>query len=791
MIKRKSTKNFLLWTTSILCVGLFAAATSFACLLPKTTVAKAEESGVTATDVSKAVAWTSGTENAGMASTEMLFYLTAADYMTAEEWGTDSTAAYKWLFEGELAYEDRLNNNVPNAKLDKNLDDYNFEDKIFIDGVALSEFDDYQWVANAYTRVDTLSLRFSTNVIGQASEIIVEAGCQLPTLTHSYFGLEEFSCLEIPESLRFTNNNGVWAKRYAFAGYEMGAEYDASDRFFYTRPHGSTYKGHLEAPTYEVTDVFSRNDWGDDGYALASTSDTVKGSLFVAELVNPIDAATFSLLDIRFYSNVPRILVSRNASSITPDGLGEVIEMFQIPSGFSTVTLMSPLYVNESGEIDTLVFEFLDNGSEDKGQNQFFLCSFTCREMLVTTPVYDQSFLIWETEDYYDLTFRFNKKGDFDETVEVDTTKVVLNDVAISDFGSYVTARWAEVQGIYQIVVRLDKAYQGAGQLRNPEYNYSNNKMSVKEGLTFPNGEKLDREYTCHQYSWETYVDYELLKNYRETEVVEVTAFIDHNSADNLHFRIVFDVQITSQIYYHACENEGWRSSELPKYNLYDETFTNVFIAGGFKSSLYDNIILNGKSIGQIHTEDSWTNCVFVQYGQTNLYTLDFNVDSNSATYDEMYALYMSGTGIELEIKAGMKFTTGYKTMEDVKYVLSGDVLYNVAEKGDMRVFFDGQEVKDGDTIVSETTARQDGIAVEGVVNYTITESVDGNVKTYVIEGDDGQKLTFSVQEDVAPTPVAEDEGCGSVLSGGLLGVLAVTSIGAAAVVMRKKNDEK
>ena len=796
MFKNKA-KNVYLWAATAL-LAVFTALGALAAPFTKTALAKADESATdesVVTDISQATAWYNGNQCTTGEANAFMLHLTEADYMTADEWGTDSGEAYKWVNE-TLAYEDRTENNVCNAVLDKNLDSYNFLDSVFIDGVALREYEGLVLKANLYTRVNTLGLVFNTNVIGSAEEIVVKAGCQIPSLLHSYFG-KEFACMEIQEELIFKNKDGVWSKKYPFDGYNAGELYDANERFFYLRPAGSTYKGHAEAATFEFTNIFSRNNWGnEEGYALASTSETTTGWLFVAELVNPIDVEQFGLLYLNVYTNAARTVVSHNASSITANSLGEVTDTFNIPAGFSTIKLTSALYANEDGMIDTIVFEFRDNGDETKpNENQLFITSFYCEELLITTPVYDESFFIQEDEEAYQITFRFNKKGAFEGDEALDTSKVFLNDESldsINEKGSFAIANWSAIQGIYQINVKLSKDYPGAAQIKNPDKNYAGNKMGVAEGLAFPNGELLDRDYTCHIYGAEKFVDYELLKSYQKASVANISGFIDSNSADNIHFLITFDVQITSQVYYHACDREGWRSTELVKYNLYDGTFTPVYIAGGFKSSLLDNVLINGKSLGEIHTEDSYTTCVFVHYGQTDLYTLDVCVDSNSSTYDALYPIFVSGSGIEVEVKEGLKFTTGYKVSEGVKYAMSNGTFKSVSDLGEMKVFFDGKPVADGDVIDVETVATAESVSVSGVESFNVMISEEDGLKKFTVESNEGQIVTFSVRETILPASDGKkSDGCGSALSVGFVSVCAALSVGAVAVMARKKKDEE
>ena len=746
------------------------------------------------------------------------------DYMTAD-WSPENNASYHWYLKGgdfgmpagdeakydslggQLAYEDKDKYNMPNALLNKNLDAYNMGDYILIDGVPLKNYE-YTLFANRLTRVHSLSIELAngSTLFSTATNLEIKAGCTIPTLTYSYFGEGEPSALVIEEQQLFRAKNGGWVKAYPFDGYEKGVEYDASERFFYLRPHGTSLKGHTEAETYAFTSIFSERGWGDDGYAIASTEKTEKGTILVLDFVNPIDANQFGLIDLRVFSNTPRSFVSHNAYEITEDSLGVVVEQYSIPQqSFSTITLFSALYADENGMIDQLVFEFTENGNVDPTQNQFFVGSFILRENTINSIVYDDSLLIQDLGDYYDLTLRFNKKGEFSGSETVDTSKVLLNGVSVDEMnanGANVTAKWGAIQGIYQINVTVPKAYKGAGQLQNAEYNYTGTKVSVAKDLVFPNGDLLDRTYTCNVYAKESFVDYEFLKEYKNTQVVSVKVNIDANSANNIHFYIEFDQKICSQVYYHADDSEGWRETALDDVGLYDKDFSKVYIAGGFKSSLLDNIMINGKTLGEWHAIDPYETCVFAHYAQFSPYTLDLSVDSRSEVYQQLLPLFESGNDITLTIKEGMKFPTGIKTTADCEYVLENGVLISGSASGKIGVFFDGKPVQDGDVLKKDTEALESSVYVQGVSDYTVTKTTEGNVATFVVEYN-GQQLTFSVEQNVTwldpvdkVTQDADEDkksslfGCGSAISGGLIGGSVLIAFAASGLMRRKKDEE-
>lgn len=758
----KAKRKFILWA---LFGALLAVTACLSVCVAKPFSVKADEESTIATDLNKIESWDNGTS--------MIFYLSASDYMTATEWSTESNEAYKWV--NELAYKDRENFNVCNALLDKNLDSYNYADNILIDGVALKEYP-HQLIANRYTRVDSLGILFLGNAPVSPSEIVIKEGCQLPSLMHSYFG-QSFVCLEMQEELVFTYRNGNWAKGYPFNGYEAEVEYDACEKYFYLRNPDSTFKGHLEAPTCSFTDIFSENKWGDEGYALASTADTVEGALFVADLVHPINVSEFNVVRIKVFSNVERTFAAYNASNITEESLGTALETFTIPAKkFTAISLTSELYANEDGKIESFVFRFMDNGSENYADNQFFVGSFSC------------------LDNYYHLTFPTNVEGELTGEEAVDESKLFINGEcvnAINRRGNYIETEWATNDGYYQINIKFSKSYSGAGAIKNANLSYTGNNIQAQQGLLLPNGESLDRSYTYHMYEGESFWDYELIQEYEEIGVKELKVRIEPSANDNIHFLIVFDKEITKNPYYHACETEKWRDESLIVFKgMYDKDVSKAFVAGGFKASFYDNVLINGVSVGEWHAIDDYPTCVHVHYGQTNLYTLDMSIDSYSKMYGPLYEAFEKGEEITIEIKSGMKFTTSTKTERDYKFVVKGTNVSTDREET-VKVFYDGKEVNNGDVVVSSTKVMESNIFVQGTDDYTVTKIMEGNTASVIITFASGEAFTFTVQENIInEIPTEEKGGCSSsIASGSAVFVLSILSL-FAIFAMRRKNYE-
>lgn len=727
----------------------------------------------------------------------LLVHLSNTDYMTAAEWSAPYD--YKWV--AELTLANKTTANVCNALLDKNLNAYNFEEYILIDGVELGNYT-YSLTANSLTRVEALGIVINPGVMANAQIITFKAGCTIPTLHHSYFGVEEYSVIVIEEEISFAKKNGVWSRYYPFDGYEMGVEYDACEKYFYLRSLTSNFKGHIEAPTYEFTNIFSVNDWGDDGYAIATSADTQEGHLVIFEFINPIDTNEVGLIDLRLFSNVLRSFVTLNANNITETEFGPALETFTIPGGgFTTVSLLAPLYANADGMIDTIVLQFTESGSENYELNQFFLGSFELAANEIGSEVYTESFFVRESEDTYDLTFRFNKKGEFNDRIPLMTSKILVNGVSIDEInaeGEYAQAEWVNIPGIYQINIKISKEYQGAGQIKNSDLNYAGNSMTVMEGLTFPNGRKLTESYTCHIYRGENIVDRELVEEYREIEMVSIGWIFDKNAADNIHMSFLFSAPVASCPYYHADQIEPWREASLFLFKgMYDADMTKVYLSGGYKSSLYDSIIINGKTLGEWHAIDQYPTSMFVHYAQVASEALEVSIDSNSELYKMFKGLYESGEGVTIEVKAGLKFTSGMRTEEDYRFVLTDGkfVMQGQAASG-LKVYYNGAAVSQGAKISSQTEALIDNIDVDGVEGYAVDALRNGNIVEFKITTLDGQKFSFTVEEDIVSEPVGSTmdnplAGCTASLSESTFLAGVCLLLATIPVMRRRKNNEE
>ena len=775
--------------TGVLCAicGLLASLFCFLSVGLKDNHAKAEDKDLSATQIDRVEV---------LEGTSFMLYLTQTDYMTADEWNANSDEGYKWV--SSLDWADRKNHNVHNAPLDKNLEEYNYDEYIFVNGASI-EKDTILFHANRYTRVNSLGIDFADPaMLAGMQEITFKAGCQLPTLTYSYFGEGEFSCLTLEEEYTFKKHNGVWVRTYAFEGYQEGNLYDADEKTFYTR-ESTSYKGYKETPTSHFETSFSDNGWmSEKGFTLASGI-AEKGDLVVLEFINPIPAGEFAAIELNMFSNVPRSLAAYNAYDITSSSLGDALQTFTLLGrdaiSFTTIKLISAYYADENGMVDTIALRVLNDGSDtNPADNCIYVGAFACTNLDV---VYSNSFLIEEVEDAYNLTYRFNAKGEFTGQESLPLSKVFINGEsieAINRKGQFATAKWTAVHGVYQIDVKLLKTYDGVAAIKNADNNFVGNSMQVSKGLTLPNGEIIDRDYACRIYAGETFVDYEILESYEDTFVSKVRVGLDYNPSapendPNIHFYIEFNKEIAQCTYVHAAQTEAWRVAALSYYvNYYDKEISDAFVSGGFKASLFDSLFLNGKSIADWQANDSIPTAVLVHYGQTNQYTLDFSIDCTSDMFDEIYAAFKSGEDITVEVKAGMKFATAVKTSQDFKCVINGYTVTTDEVKPEMQVFYDGKKVEEGDMLRSATSVTENNICVQGVREYTVQKTVNGNTTMFVITYDGDKTFTFAVQENIVNEIPSEKSGCSSSVSFG--GVAIFLGLATVALLRRRKGNE-
>lgn len=764
-------------------------------------------------------------ENGVSTPNSFVMYLSETDYMTADDW-SEEEQNYKWYNaeDGLAEYEnvDLLENNLCNFPLNKNLDELNFEQKIFINGVTLAQFkveNPYYFIGNMRQRIDTLAICFTKPVLVDGTIIEILEGCQFPTLSRACKDGALTSCIEVGETVKYERKDGVWVTY--FEGYREGVEYDGDEASF-KLSYETRYKNHNAVPLTTYSDAFII--YGDKlaggvykGLALASGSNTLKGYITVLRFVNPIDINEYEAINLRLYTNHARTINSYNDNNVTESTLGSALESFALDGAVhTTISLTSSLYADADGKVRTIVFKFNEDGEPfvnsdgeevyDENDNlvrdQLFFVSFNLVKEKSSDLLTKDSLIIIENDDSFDVSFRFNKNCEsWGESLNL--SKVVLNGLPLSKVLSEcktAVAKWEKVGAMCQVVVTIPKSYTGKAQIKNAGKGYWGNSMGVLKGLKYPDGSEIDRNYTCHIYAAERILDSSFDADLEKTTVLGISYRYDAGS-NNLRFSIRFDKKITSANYYHACEIERWRETDLFNSSslYYDKGMSNVFVKSGFKSSLLDCVIINGKSIGDWHAYEA-TNYTNVQthYGASGLEYMDVVFESHSAlTYNPIAELVNNGSGITIEIKDGLRFMTNCQVKKTQTFILNDGRFSEVVSNREIHVYYDGSEVQNGSTVTVKTAVCPTSIFVTNATNYQVSHVTTDKTTVFTITYGDGQVFTFTVIEDSVAKPTTkpttntetEKKGCKSAVELPIVGITMILL--ASAIVLKERRSHE
>jgi hypothetical protein len=217
----------------------------------------------------------------------------------------------------------------------------------------------------------------------------------------------------------------------------------------------------------------------------------------------------------------------------------------------------------------------------------------------------------------------------------------------------------------------------------------------------------------------------------------------------------------------------------------YDKGSSDIFVGGGYKSSLLDNVIINGLSIGEWHAQDvaALTN-VQVHYGVAlQLNRMDIRFESASKnTYDKIYGLAKDGNGITVEVLSGLRFMTNTITRKAQTFVLKDGVFIQQGESKEVHVYFNGSEVVDGQKITVQTAVADTSIFVTGADSYNVACMKQEGKQVYTVTCDDDYSVSFTVVEDIVEQK--EEGGCSS--SVGMNAASAALLLGVVSIGLKK-----
>jgi len=326
------------------------------------------------------------------------------------------------------------------------------------------------------------------------------------------------------------------------------------------------------------------------------------------------------------------------------------------------------------------------------------------------------------------------------------------------------------------------------------------NCIGLKKGLEIPNGEKLSGNYNLHIYLTSNVTDIESETEYNPIVVNKIFSRIDQN--EDLMISVTFNNHITGSTIYYGCNPDAFNRKDLAVLNnstttYYDPNVANAFISGGYKSSILDNLLINGSTIAEWLAKDklaessAFNTAVMVHYGMEGSKVMTIVITKLSTIGQQLKEKHESND-LNLTFKEGLKFSTGRecKSTSSYQYV---DGVWSLLPEGNFAVYYDGEKVEDGETISCEKAANVSNISVVGQGIYTIKEDVSGTSATYSIYEEEKKLVEFTVNgtEPAVVTVYNKKTDITTYLLLGGAALLLVVLATLVIVIRRRKHGQK
>ena len=596
--------------------------------------------------------------------------------------------------------------------------------------------------------------------------------------------------------------------------YQFGVFYDASDEYLKTQ--GITeYEGVAVAPFNERTEFWSKEAKSDtdDGYGLIAHrmdgKPLQKGDVMILELVAPIKASKFGVMNLSL------------ATSTTSGATFEVYSVEEIKNGtmgpvrgrisadfwvFKSSSIALTSLANEEGYVEAIALKLVTDGAETFTVGGFSLAPMDSLIEKDGLDILDDKIQVEETDSAYNFYIEFNRAGSASSSSNEKTMgeHILLNGVSISEINktkTYVTAKWLQM-GKYYLFVSVDKEYKGKGSIINKDKLLVSNCVGVKKGLELPDGHKLSANYNLHIYLTSNVTDVESEITYNPIVVDKIFSRVDQNG--DMLISVSFNNHITGSTVYYACNPDAFNRKDLAALNnltttYYEPNAAKAFISGGYKSTVLDNLIINGDTVAEWLAKDkliespAFNSAIMVHYGMEGNKVMTI-VISQLSTVGKQLIKKHKNDDLNITFHEGLKFSTGRECKETTTYQYV-DGVWSLLPTSDLAVYYDGEKVEDGESISCEKAANVSNVAVVGKGIYTIKEDVSGTTATYSIYEDDKKLMEFTVNgtEPAVVTVFDRKENYNLTiyfLIGGaalLLGILVALGC----VIRRKKHGKK
>lgn len=590
--------------------------------------------------------------------------------------------------------------------------------------------------------------------------------------------------------------------------YEKGVLYDA-DEDHVKLQGGGTYGNLSIAPFNERTDFWEKEAKvdTDKGYAvLAHRTDSTspkKGDLMVLEFVTDIDTAKFEVLNLTMTTSSQQGAIFEVFNVYTAKD-GKNIQSTQRISAdfwsFKTNNISLNALADENGYVGAIGLRLVSDTAETFSIGAYSLGSLSDLVEKGKPQILDNKISVFETEDAYEFVIEFNSTGNQTSKDNEETLAEVVsfNGYTLKEINKdkkNITLS-VDLMGRYCMTLRVNKDYKGVGAVKNVKRHFVGNNVQIQKGYKLPNGEALRETYGLHVYLTDSITDTVSEDTFQSIGVNQVISGIDANG--NLTINVYFTNQITGNPIYFLCNPDSFNKKNVASLNaetiLYDATVAEAFIYGGYKSSLMDNIIINGNTVAEWMAVDElkgsagYNTAVMVHYGQASDKAASIIFSGNTEVGKSINEAYESGT-LDLRLGEGLKFSTGRELKKTVAYRCEKGIWTQVAVD-DFAVYYDGQKVVDGQTIQVANEPSLYNVTVTGEGNYQVEEKKDGTTATYTVTEDGEKCLTFTVEGTKVTMPAVEETSNLPYVIGGIAGILLLAGIVLAIILLTKRRKQ-
>lgn len=586
--------------------------------------------------------------------------------------------------------------------------------------------------------------------------------------------------------------------------YQLGITYDVDENYVKLQNAGS-YKGLTVAPFGERTTFWSKEAKvdSDEGYGLvahrADNTELQKGDVMILEFVTDIAVNKYEVLNLTLATATEKgaIFEVYSVNEIQNGKLGEAKQRITADFwSFRTNNIALESLADENGYVGAIALKLISDEAPTFTVGSFSLGTLDSLIEKGAPQILDNRITAFETEDAYEFTIEFNSTGAFSGNYNEKTVGelVSLNGVKLVDINKESTSVKLSMalMGRYCMTIAVDKDYKGEGSVINTDKHLVGNCVQIEKGFTLPNGEKLADTYAMHVYLVDSITDVvDDTQEYAAIGINSLNSYVDENG--NLIINVHFNNEIAGNPLYYLCNPDSFNRKEVAKLNgeavLYDANIAKAFIYGGYKSSLLDNMKINGNTIGEWLAMDElagslgYNSAIMVHYGQMGNKVATIMISATSEISKELNKSYEAGT-LEVTLNEGLRFPSGRGVEDSVTYRYS-DSVWNKVSSAEFAVYYDGQKVEDGDSLTVNKVVSVNNITILGDGDYQIEENITENKVEYTIFNGEERMLQFTV-EGTMVIPVS-DSSNQSLIIGVIVAVVVLLGAGSTVFLLRRR----